>query len=66
MNSSFIQNSAASGGGIFNAGLGDCDPGHDCFRMLMYNNTLYGNAAVGGGGGALYWLHTDTVAVVCA
>jgi hypothetical protein len=77
MGSWFEGNIAANGGGIFNAGLGltlrpyptatlPCDPGHgDCFQLVLYNNTLDKNAAVGGGGGALYWLHMDTTAVVC-
>ena len=66
INAAFEDNRATSGGAIFNAGLGYCHPGDDCFRLIVFNATLSDNSARGGGGGGLFWLHQNTTAILCS
>ncbi|GFH22681.1 predicted protein, partial [Haematococcus lacustris] len=62
----WTANTGISGGALHVSGLGDCDPGQDCFHLILYNSTMKRNAALGGGGGAVYWQHQHSLTVVCA
>lgn len=50
ISSSFEANQAVSGGAIYNGGLGDCDPQHDCFRLVRCDPLRGGRGGVGGRG----------------
>jgi hypothetical protein len=41
--SHLTNNVAVSGGAVLNGGLGDCDPSHDCFYLIVLNTTMDGN-----------------------